>query len=104
MTTLLQAAKQGLEDVVQQHLSLPSLELNAKDDDGYTAVHYAAKFNHIQILKLLLKANADAELKTTRDNNLDNSPLHLACINGFVGVAKVLIAAKCNIEERCANE
>ena len=56
--TILQAAKQGLEDVVQQHLSLPSLELNAKDDDGYTAVHYAAKFNHIQILKLLLKANA----------------------------------------------
>ena len=56
--TILQAAKQGLEDVVQQHLSLPSVELNAKDDDGYTAVHYAAKFNHIKVLKLLLKANA----------------------------------------------
>ena len=41
---------------------------------------------------------------TIQDEDEDsNSPLHLACINGHVEVAKVLIAAKCNIEARFVN-
>ena len=53
-----QVAKNGQEDDVRQILSLPSPELDARDDAGYTAVHYAAEFNHIKILKLLLEAKA----------------------------------------------
>ena len=38
---------------------------------------------------------------TIQDEDEDsNSPLHLACINGHVGVAKVLITANCDIEAR----
>lgn len=56
---LLQAAENGQEDVLRQYLPLTSPpELDAKDDHGYTAVHYAAEFNHIKILELLLEANA----------------------------------------------
>ena len=47
--------------------------------------------------KCVLTLSLDAELKTT---TLDNSSLHLACSNGHVGVAKVLIAAGCDIEAR----
>ena len=49
---------------MKQHLSLPVSEnnrekvLNAKDADGYTALHYAAKFNRFNILKLLWEAGA----------------------------------------------
>ena len=43
----------------------------------------------------------DKQPDTIQDEDEDsNSPLHLACTNGHVGVAKVLIAAKCDIEAR----
>ena len=32
--------------------------LNAKDADGFTALHYAAKFNRFKILKLLVHSGA----------------------------------------------
>ena len=41
------------------------------------------------------------QIDTIQDEDEDsNSPLHLACINGHVGVAKVLIAANCDVEAR----
>ena len=41
---------------------------------------------------------------TIQDKDEDsNSPLHIACIHGHVGVAKVLIAANCDIKERFGN-
>ena len=47
---------------MKQHLYLlyenKEKVLNAKDADGYTAVHYAAKFNRFNILKLLAEAGA----------------------------------------------
>jgi transient receptor potential cation channel subfamily A protein 1 len=72
-TTLQQAAWNGHKDVVNQHLVLLVSEnnkekvLNAKDADGYTALHYAAKFNRFNILKLLREAGANAMQKTTHE-------------------------------------
>ena len=38
---------------------------------------------------------------TIHDEDEDaNSPLHLACINGHLGVVKVLIASYCDVESR----
>lgn len=40
--------------------------LNAKDTDGFTAVHYAAKFNRFKILQLLVTFGAsESSLETT---------------------------------------
>ena len=59
----LQAARDGREDVVRAHLTrLPrqntSKILNGKDADGFTALHYAAKFNRFKILQLLITSGA----------------------------------------------
>ena len=47
---------------MRAHLSrLPRYKekvLNAKDGDGYTAVHHAAKFNRFKILQLLVTSGA----------------------------------------------
>ena len=61
--SVLQAARDGREDVVRQHLArLPKGRkgkvLNGKDSEGYTAVHYAAKFNRFKILQLLVTSGA----------------------------------------------
>ena len=57
------AARDGKEDVVNQHLArLPRYKkkkvLDARDADGFTAMHYAAKFNRFKILRLLVDSDA----------------------------------------------
>jgi ankyrin repeat protein len=79
-TPLQQAARDGREDIVRAHLSrLPKYKkekvLNAKDADGFTALHYAAKFNRFKILQLLVLSGANPEVITT-DERL--TPLHFA--------------------------
>ena len=72
-SVFLQAAKQGQEDVIQKHVSQPTFKPNETDDDGHTALHYAAKFNHLKILKLLLEAKASELVHThsqMRDSNI----------------------------------
>ena len=66
LTITLQAARDGREDIVRQHLKrLPKYRkekvLNAKDSEGYTALHYAAKFNRFKILQLLITSGASEE-------------------------------------------
>lgn len=60
---LLQAAREGREDIVRKHLAqLHTSEgksvLDACDASGFTPLHYAAKFNHFEILQLLVNAGA----------------------------------------------
>ena len=53
-------------------------------------------FSHSVVRELIRYKHA-----TIQDKDEDsNSPLHIACIHGHVGVAKVLIAANCDIKER----
>ena len=41
------------------------------------------------------------QIDTIQDDDINfNSPLHLACINGHLGVAKVLINAEADVEAR----
>ena len=59
----MQAARDGREDVVRHYLDRLSDEetqqvINARDSDGYTALHYAAKFNRFQIMYRLIAHDA----------------------------------------------
>jgi ankyrin repeat protein len=40
-------------------------DLNIQDTDGWTALHYCAKFNHPGILGLLIDAGADLNIQET---------------------------------------
>ena len=58
-----QAARDGKEDVVRHYLDrLADSEkqevINARDSEGYTALHYAAKFNRFQIMYRLVTHDA----------------------------------------------
>ena len=60
----LQAARDNRHDVVERHLRLLLSKrnrgrvLNHKDEDGYAAIHYAAKFNRYRIMIQLVAAGA----------------------------------------------
>jgi len=59
-----------------------------KDDNGWTALHYAAK-KDFEMVNILLQAGADVEAR----NNDGNTALHLASASGNTGICGRLLEA-----------
>ena len=66
-----EAARQGKIEAVKQHLAAGT-DVNAKDDDGFTPLHYAP--GHKEIAELLIAGSAEVNAKDTRGR----TPLHYA--------------------------
>ncbi|KAG2198314.1 ankyrin repeat-containing domain protein [Mucor mucedo] len=64
------------------------VDVNSKDEDGYTALHLAADRGYLDIVTFLIDSGADLNIRT----NDDESALHLACISEQLEVAKLLIS------------
>ncbi|PTB48856.1 hypothetical protein M431DRAFT_98849, partial [Trichoderma harzianum CBS 226.95] len=66
------------------------LLLTAKDYDGYTALHLAAKFGHLDVVRLITTAgNASAVVDATGPEAY--RPLHFASEEGHHSVVKYLL-------------
>ena len=70
---LFDACKNGNIDLVKKLLSYGA-DVNAKNNDGWTPLHYASRNGHTEIVKLLLEHGVDVNCK----NNNGYTPLHLA--------------------------
>jgi ankyrin repeat protein len=74
---------------VEKLLSQPGLDINATDQDGLTALFWAAKEGNLEIVKKFL------ELPTIEVNikgKYDRTALHLASMNGHDSVVEALIS------------
>jgi hypothetical protein len=76
-----------------------------KDEEGRTALHFAAGYGEIECMQVLLENGADVNAK---DNN-DNTALHYASGYGVVEAAKVLMEKGAdkgivNVEGKTAGE
>jgi len=65
--------------------------VNAYAYDGWTALHLAAFFGHLDNVTLLLASGADVEAVSR--NNLTNTPLHAATAGRHSDVALALLGA-----------
>lgn len=74
-------------EVLLQHLSLQDVE--ARDNEGMSALHWAAFHGRTGHVKLLVEKKADLLSRDT-DGKL---PLHLAAQNGFVSTCKIMLEA-----------
>jgi ankyrin repeat protein len=61
---LLTAVEQGDLLLVQQYIHQDRSLLNARDSDGYTALHRSASGNHLKICEYLLESGADIHALT----------------------------------------
>lgn len=68
------ATKEGDLTVVTELLKCGYRNIDAKNQDGQTAVHLACKFGNLAILKQLIERNANVN---SRDSQ-GNSPLHVS--------------------------
>ncbi|XP_054713567.1 serine/threonine-protein phosphatase 6 regulatory ankyrin repeat subunit B-like [Uloborus diversus] len=71
------AASEGDIQTVE-HLLKSGLDVNVKDNDGRTSLHYAANNGHLSMVNILLKNGADI----TQVTNKGNTPLHTATSKG----------------------
>lgn len=56
------AASDGQLDVVKNFIENDKLSPNAKDDNGYTPVHAAASYGHMDLLKYLIDQGGDINI------------------------------------------
>jgi len=75
--SLQQAARDGKRELVERRLEKlgkGNKKINKRDQDNTTALHYAVRYNHLHIVKLLVEYGADIEAK----GEDDATPLHYA--------------------------
>ncbi|ORZ00472.1 ankyrin repeat-containing domain protein [Syncephalastrum racemosum] len=87
------ARQNNLEKVKQ------AADIAAKDEDGLTALHYAADRGHTDLVKLLLDRGADINALTP-DNE---TPFYYACISEQLAVAQLLMDRGCDTSIRDVN-
>jgi ankyrin repeat protein len=68
--------------------------LNALAYDGWTPLHLAAFFGHLEAAKLLLESGAD--VRTVSHNAMKNTPLHAATAGRHADVALLLLEQGAN--------
>jgi len=85
-TTIVEASKNGHIEIVKV-LIQKGVDINTKDDYGYTSLGYAALKGHAEVVDLLLDNGADINAK----NNWGGTALVQAVFFGHVDIAKILI-------------
>jgi ankyrin repeat protein len=90
--SLIDAAK-NQNGVLAAELIAEGNEVNARQSDGATALHWAAYRDDLEIVNLLIKAGADAGAV----NDFGVMPLSLACTNGSAGVITALLDAGADV-------
>jgi ankyrin repeat protein len=68
------------------------IDVNARQGDGATALHWAAHWNALETVDTLIRAGANINATT----DLGVTPLSLACLNGNAVIVGRLLAAKAN--------
>jgi ankyrin repeat protein len=63
-------------------------DLNAKDNDGETALHEASKWDHQDIVKFLIDKDADVNAKASDGRK----PIEIAIASGNTAIAELLKA------------
>ena len=99
MAAFAQAADQRLADAAEKRdreavqsllaLTEQQADVNARQGDGATALHWAAHWNDLETAELLIRAGASANVA----NDYGVTPLLLACTNGSAPMAAILLRA-----------
>ncbi|GAC99538.1 hypothetical protein PHSY_007140 [Pseudozyma hubeiensis SY62] len=78
--TLFQASQEGNVDLVSSLLEEPSLDIDARDDTGLTALQHAVRGNHVDVVSQLLAKGANA-VEVAQDDALKHNQELASVIN-----------------------
>ena len=86
-----------LKDILGE---MPEL-VHEVDDQGYSAVHWAAKSGSVDMMELLVKAKADLNVPTAADSRM--LPIHWAASDGKLSTLRFLLDHRCDINSLDGN-
>ena len=85
------AASQGHIETVK-FLAEKGASLERKDKNDQTIIHLAAQNNQDEVIKAILDLESTPkDFMVNENDQLDNTPLHLACMAGHLEAVKVLV-------------
>ena len=87
---LMIAALRGNVAVVEILLSRKEIQIDRQDDDGWTALWYASRYNHPEVIGLLLPAGEDPRIAT----NHGRTALDTARAGGYEECIQLLEVSK----------
>mgnify|MGYP002854647000 CR=1 FL=1 len=92
-TPLIISASLG-DVVILQHLLAYRADVNAANNEGNTALIYAARYNHPEVIKMLLQPQTmQTPLDVNAQNKKGETALYWGASKGYVEVVKRLLAA-----------
>lgn len=83
------AAMNGSVDRLTELIRAEPTLSRALSADGWTALHLAAFFNHLEAAEFLIDSGADVNARST--NGMANTPLHAAAAGRATDVARILL-------------
>jgi ankyrin repeat protein len=90
------AVQKDSAEKVKELLATGKYQVNAKNANGVTPLHIAAFRGNLEVLNVLLKANADPNAV----DDEGSTPLHQAVASGHIDCVKALIQAGANINAK----
>jgi len=91
------AAESGEEgkvlEILDSKIQTYPAEIDSRALDNWTALHMAVNYGHIDVVKVLLRKNANVDAETS----MMRTPLHLSCLRGHLDITKVLLDYGANI-------
>ncbi len=94
------AARMGNLTNIEYLATIKSFCVDARDPDGWTALHVAAWYNQADIVELLLEYDADVNAQT----KLNWTPLHCAALQGSKNCVRSLVANGADVLARTKRE
>ncbi len=93
ISPLVQAVKAGDVATARSLLVKPGVDVNATEQDGTSALHWAVQRGHTDLAKALIRARADVN----RQSRYGVTPLWLAATNGDDACVEVLLRAGADV-------
>ncbi len=101
--TLLQTAAIYGRDKIAKLLLKEGTTVDATGKSGLTPLHFAAQNQHIEMVRLLLEAEAKVDGIPDRAEPCGLTPLHFAAQNGYIEVVKLLLGRGANVNATVTN-
>lgn len=100
VTVLIQAAHRGMINIVETLLIKNdlTLDVNAANNEGITALIAASSEGHSEIIELLLKSKVAVQVDAVDTDG--TTALMAAAVRGHAGVVKSLLTAKANVDKQ----
>ncbi len=99
---LTEAARLGNLDKVADFVARDASCAREFDHNGWTALHVAAHFGHVEIVEVLLENGAELEARS--ENTASQNPLHMAIGAGNAGMVELLLARGADPNARLVRE